>query len=310
MDQMDPIRNIWRASTIHALFYSILAQEILKIRISTDSRTKFIWTPSSSGRFTTSSAYSLVIAPTSNTSSYVSSFCWKSIWKLNLNDRLRLFLWKIAWSILLSKVHLGKLFLIFDTYCPLCKVADDSLTHLFFECFFAQVVWRLSFWPLDSIDFHFSSLLDWINSIISPGRSLGIPSEDQHKFQIFASVACDILWFYRNKALHDEVSLDARSVSAHINKISLEHFLAWRSSAQVLVEKWSPLPLNWVKINFDTAIRDYFSAQAVVCRDSLGRVLHLSSQISPPCSLNVGEAHAALLACSLASSFFLWQIYS
>ena len=145
-------------------------------------------------------------------------------------------------------------------------------------------------------------MLDWIDSILSPGHSLGIPSEDQHKFQIFAFVACDILWFYKNKALHDEVSLDARSVSAHINKISLEHFLAWRSLTQVPVEKWSSPPLNWVKINFDTAIRDSFLAQAVVCCDSLGWVLHLSSQISPLCSPNVGEAHAALLACSIASS--------
>ena len=181
-------------------------------------------------------------------------------------------------------------------------MADDSLTHLLFECFFALVVWRLSFWLLDLTAFHFSSMLDWIDSIISSSRSLGIPLEDQHEFQIFTVVACDILWFYRNKALHDNVLFDARSVLAHSNKISLKHFLAWRSSAMVTVEKWSPPPLNWVKINFDTAIRDSFSTQAVECRDSLGRVLHLSSQIGPPCSPNVGEAHAALLACFVASS--------
>jgi hypothetical protein len=116
---------------------------------------------------------------------------------------------------------------------------------------------------------------------------------DHHKFQIFASVACDILWFYRNKAFHDEATIDARSVLVHINKISLEHFQAWHSSSQVLMEKWSLPPLNWVKINFDTAIKDSFSAQATVCRDSQGRVLHMSSQISSPCSPNVGEARAA-----------------
>jgi hypothetical protein len=40
----------------------------------------------------------------------------------------------------------------------------------------------------------------------------------------------------------------------------------------------------------------------VICRDSQGQVLHMSSQISPPCSPNVGEAWAALLACSIAAS--------
>jgi hypothetical protein len=111
----------------------------------------------------------------------------------------------------------------------------------------------------------------WIASLISPVCSLGIPLAGQHKFQIFVSVACDILWFYRNKTLHDEVSFDARSVLAHINKISLEHFQAWHSSSPVLMEKWISPPLSRVKINFDTAIRDSFSAQAAVCRDSTGQ---------------------------------------
>jgi hypothetical protein len=99
-------------------------------------------------------------------------------------------------------------------------------------------------------------MLDWIKLILYPGNSLGIPQVDCHKFQIFASVACDILWFYRNKAFHDGTSFDARNISAHINKISLEHFQAWHSTNAKPVEKWIPPAPNWVKINFDTAIRE------------------------------------------------------
>jgi hypothetical protein len=113
-----------------------------------------------------------------------------------------------------------------DHACPLCKVAFDSLHHLFFECHFAQVVWCQSFWPLDSTVFRFSTLAKWIQLIISLGSSFGIPLVDQHKFQIFVVVACDILWFYRNKTYHDGVSYDVISVSKHINKITLEHFQA------------------------------------------------------------------------------------
>jgi hypothetical protein len=163
-------------------------------------------------------------AASSPSSSFFSSPFWKSNWKLNLNDRLRLFLWKIPWNILPTKERLGHLFPISNTHCPLCKVADDSFTHLFFECFYTRVVWHLSFWPLDSTAIHFSSMETWIAAIISPRHSLGIPLRDQHKFQIFASVACDILWFYMNKALHENLTFDARSMSIHINKISLEHF--------------------------------------------------------------------------------------
>jgi hypothetical protein len=97
-------------------------------------------------------------------------------------------------------------------------------------------------------------LLEWIQLIVSPGNSLGIPLVDRHKFQIFASVACDIIWFYRNKAFHDGITFDAHSVFAHINKISLEHFQAWHFVSSVPVEKWIPSLPSCVKINFDTAI--------------------------------------------------------
>jgi hypothetical protein len=56
------------------------------------------------------------------------------------------------------------------------------------------------------------------------------------------------------------------------------------------------------KFNFDTAIRDTFSAQAVVCRNHQGHIIHMISQISPPCLPNYGEALAARLAASLACS--------
>jgi len=145
-------------------------------------------------------------------------------------------------------------------------------------------------------------MVDWIKLIVSPCHSLGIPTADCHKFQIFASVACDILWYYRNQAFHNGSIFEARNVSMHINKIALEHFQAWQSISSAPLEKWIPPAPNWVKINFDTAIRDSFSAQAAVCQNSNGKILHLSSLISSPCTVNEGEALAAKLAISLACS--------
>ncbi|GLT66711.1 hypothetical protein SLA2020_390640 [Shorea laevis] len=58
-------------------------------------------------------------------------------------------------------------------------------------------------------------------------------------------------------------------------------------------------------INFDTAIRDSFSVQAAVCRDTSGRILKAISQVSPPCDPNFGEALAAKLAVTLAISLNL-----
>jgi hypothetical protein len=232
---------------------------------------------------------------------------WKKLWKLNLNDRLRLFLWKIAWNILPTTSRINSILPLPNRQpeCPLCKIAYDSLHHLFFNCIFARFVWRHSFWPLDSSAFDFNTMADWIQHIISPGISLNIPSIDHHKFQIFAVVTCDLLWFYRNKFYHEGITIDIRLILKHINTVTMEHYNGWHPFHPVVTETWIPPTSPWVTINFDTAIMDSFSAQAAVCRNSEGRILHMASQISSSCNPNYGEALAAKLAVSLAASLHL-----
>jgi hypothetical protein len=70
-------------------------------------------------------------------------------------------------------------------------------------------------------------MIDWIKALISPGTSLSIPKQNHHRFQIFAAISCDLLWFYRNKAFHDGVSFDALQISRNVNKIYQHHFMAW-----------------------------------------------------------------------------------
>jgi hypothetical protein len=59
-----------------------------------------------------------------------------------------------------------------------------------------------------------------------------------HLFQIFASVACDLLWFNKNKAMHDGVSPYVLVLSSSINKVHLEHFSAWKKGS--LLPHWKP----------------------------------------------------------------------
>jgi hypothetical protein len=148
-------------------------------------------------------------------------------------------------------------------------------------------------------------MADWIQHIISPGISLNIPSIDHHKFQIFAVVTCDLLWFYRNKFYHEGITIDIRLILKHINTVTMEHYNGWHPFHPVVTETWIPPTSPWVTINFDTAIMDSFSAQAAVCRNSEGRILHMASQISSSCNPNYGEALAAKLAVSLAASLHL-----
>lgn len=74
-------------------------------------------------------------------------------------------------------------------------------------------------------------------------------------------------------------------------------------------EKWLPPPVDWYKINFNTAIRDSFSVQAAVCRNDEGHIIGMVPQLSSSssCMPNFGEALSALVvvAVSLATSLNL-----
>jgi hypothetical protein len=136
--------------------------------------------------------------------------------------------------------------------------------------------------------------VDWIKAILFLDKFLQIPQTDHHYFQIFASVTCDLLWTHQNKAYHEGISFDALTLSRTINKVALDHYKAWKAfTFEPKIEKWNPPVPSYFKINFDTAIRDNFSAQAVVCRNHQGKILKTEYLINLPCTPNVGEALAA-----------------
>jgi hypothetical protein len=166
------------------------------------------------------------------------------------------------------------------------------------------VIWRNSFWPLDILALRISSMAEWLSFILHPHK-IGISASDSHSFQIFAAVACDQIWFARNKAHHENLIPNAMALSVKINRLSNEHYGAWKLQVTPSFPGWKrPLAFSF-KINFDTAIRDTFSTQSAVCRDSMGSIIHCLAQVSPPCTAIYGEASAALLAAQLSLSLKL-----
>jgi hypothetical protein len=307
-DLINPITLNWNISILTFLFDCSTVTKILKIKPRTLSDA-LLWIDSASGIFTTKSEHHLFTSNRPLPVSPVSSVTWKEPWKLELNHRLKLFLWKMVWNIVPTRDRICKSICSsqLDTTCSLCSHTTNSLIHLFFSCPIAQVIWQHSFWPMDIIVLCISNLSVWLNIVLHPS-TIGIPFEDTHLFQIFAMVACDNIWRSRNKAHHDGWIPNALSLSVAINKTSRIHFSAWANKIAPVLQVWTrPDPLCF-KIIYDTAIRNTISAQAAVCRDSSRTIIHTFINISPPCTPLYGEASAALLAAQLCLFLRLFHV--
>ena len=93
-----------------------------------------VWNYTSSGRYEVQSLYAVIsfrgVAPI-----YVSS-----VWKLRIPPRVQFFLWLVSNNRVLTRDNLAKRREVSDPTCLLCNEME-SVTHLFFECCVAKLVW-------------------------------------------------------------------------------------------------------------------------------------------------------------------------
>jgi hypothetical protein len=151
----------WKQNVLHFLFDPITTSKILKITIRPHSDS-LLWTPSTTSVFSTKSAHHLISFFSPSTPSPLPKACWKALWKLKLNHRLKLFLWKMVWNIIPTKFRISQYIpsSLSNTSCSICSHPTDSLSHLFFTCPIACVIWRQSFWPLDTIALNVTNMID------------------------------------------------------------------------------------------------------------------------------------------------------
>lgn len=75
--------------------------------------------------------------------SSASNLNWKKIWKLNVANKVKVFVWQLAHNSLQVKMNIAKRGVILDTLCPVCHRFDEDTGHLLFKCKDMQLCWRL-----------------------------------------------------------------------------------------------------------------------------------------------------------------------
>lgn len=98
-------------------------------------------------------------------------------------------LWKVLWDLLPTKAKIAERVGLIDEdsmICGLCGFRRETIYHMVLELCFAQVLWRESKWPTDTVNLGFTNVVEWVNFILDPLDVLVILIEEKHQFQLFA----------------------------------------------------------------------------------------------------------------------------
>ena len=155
-------------------------------------------------------------------------------------------------------------------------------------------------WPITASSFSSRPISDWILAVIYPLDRLAIPLAETRKFQLFANLNLDFIWFSTNKLIHEAIQPISRKAIQHL-KVSLEfHLSAWCDAA--LPSRWLPPRPGCFKGNFDAAVRGNFAVVAAVISDFFGHIVLVVTQKLHSTDVLLGKATAALFATRLAST--------
>lgn len=67
------------------------------------------------------------------------------------------------------------------------------------------------------------SVAAWVQTILHPHQSIGIPLEEQHFFQSYAANAIDLTWAARNHVEHGGTKSTALVLAQRVLHVSREH---------------------------------------------------------------------------------------
>ncbi|CAN1226181.1 LINE-1 retrotransposable element ORF2 protein [Linum grandiflorum] len=135
----------WNIALLNSIFQEHSVRSILSIPLSqTFVSDRFVWRFCRNGIYSASSGYRLSRTLASNKETQLSGVnlydeqLWARIWSLQVQPKLRFFLWKVVHGILPTSDALQSRHLDIPSLCPVCHAANESISHLFVSCAVAK----------------------------------------------------------------------------------------------------------------------------------------------------------------------------
>ncbi|XP_026399043.1 uncharacterized protein LOC113294886 [Papaver somniferum] len=216
--------NSWNVPFLNDLFIPEVVNKIVRIQLSVTEEDVIKWMPSKDGNFTVKSAYNKLMEPRIQNQiaiSVVPQGIWKSLWKMKLPHRVKLFIWKCLKDIVPTRVCLSQDMNPIDVSCAICNSEAESLYHLLVLCNHAKEVWRILNVNIDRIIINYHSIREWIMSWFQGVENAG--DDDLKTWRSLLMVGCWIIWKERCDCVFQDKSLNPTETASRINYTLLSY---------------------------------------------------------------------------------------
>ncbi|KAK8976477.1 hypothetical protein V6N11_007820 [Hibiscus sabdariffa] len=209
------------------------------------------WRWEKNGRFSTKSAYNYLCRETDDGRDSI----WRRIWKLNVPQRVRVFVWLSMHERILTNMERVRRHCTESLQCEICHGGREDIEHVLRSCVAARGVW---------------------SRVIPPGlEGAGIDDEEWPSHFV---IYCWLIWKRRcalilapeMKPLENIIERGDRFVE-EVHRAKARQIVSVNVSESEI--QWKRPPSGWVKLNVDASVSliDNRAGVGVVFRDSGGR---------------------------------------
>nr|KYP64316.1 Putative ribonuclease H protein At1g65750 family [Cajanus cajan] len=97
---------------------------------------------------------------------------WAWIWKLDLLENVKFFLWQVGHQALPTRAFLRRRHISSNATCPQCGADTKDMTHIFWRCSEVSRVWRLLSTTMANPSCTDATILEWVRHQIPCSRGL------------------------------------------------------------------------------------------------------------------------------------------